>query len=153
MLTIHKTFPNPLLLMLLTIASPLMSSAQNISSVDIEVAKQTVKTEDAIVYENSDVDVPATYPGGTVGLMQFIAQNLLYPSIAVENGVQGTVVLRFKIDENGSVNTIHTVKSLSPECDKAAIDVVAKLKRFVPAQKNGKNVAVWYILPIRFKLG
>lgn len=104
------------------------------------------------VFKNNEVETQTAYPGGEAALLDFVAKNLVYPAIAMENGVQGTVIVRFKVGADGCVSDVSVAKSLSLECDKAACAVVRKLKRFVPAKQGGKAVAVWYMLPVRFRL-
>ena len=53
---------------------------------------------------------------------------------------------------DGLVSNVKIEKSLSRECDQAAAAVVRKLPRFIPAKKNGRPVAVWFRLPIRFRI-
>lgn len=112
----------------------------------------TVPPKEPEVVDNAIVEVPATYPGGEAALLAFVSKNLVYPAIAQEQELQGTVVLRFKVDVDGSVSAVKIEKSLSKECDAAAADVVRKLHRFVPAKQQGHPVPVWFRLPIRFRI-
>ena len=112
----------------------------------------TVPPKEPEVVDNAIVEVPATYPGGEAALLQFVSKNLVYPAIAQEQELQGTVVLRFKVDVDGSVSAVKVEKSLSKECDQAAAAVVRKLLRFVPAKQQGHPVPVWFCLPIRFRI-
>lgn len=102
------------------------------------------------VADNALVEVPASYPGGEAALLQFISKNLVYPQIAQEQELQGTVFVRFRVEKDGSIGKIVIKKGLSKECDEAAAEVVSKLKRFVPAKQQGHPVPVWFTLPIRF---
>ena len=110
------------------------------------------KVEKQVVQDNNVVDVPASFPSGDAALRQFIAKNTVYPEIAIEQGLQGTVVLRFKVDVDGSVSTVSVKKSLSRECDKAAMDVFRKLPKFTPAKTNGHPVPVWFTMPVKFAI-
>ena len=112
----------------------------------------TKAIEDNKVTDNALVEVPAKYPGGEIALLGDIAKNLVYPAIAQEQELQGVVVTKFRIDEKGAVDTVEVEKSLSKECDEAAVAVVKTLKRFTPAVDKGKPVAVWFRLPIRFRI-
>lgn len=112
----------------------------------------TVPPKEPEVVDNAIVEQPATYPGGESALLAFVSKNLVYPAIAQEQELQGTVVLRFKVGTDGSVTDVKVEKSLSRECDKAAADVVRKLHRFVPAKQQGHPVPVWFRLPIRFRI-
>lgn len=112
----------------------------------------SVPPKEPEVVDNAIVEVPATYPGGEEALLAFVSKNLVYPQIAQEQDLQGTVVLRFKVDVDGSVSAVKIEKSLSRECDEAAATVVRKLRRFVPAKQQGHPVPVWFRLPVRFRI-
>ena len=92
------------------------------------------------------------YPGGPAELLKYIAKNLRYPTIAQENGIQGRVILRFVVSATGEVKDITVLRSLDPYCDKEAIRVVSTLPKWIPGKQNGRNVPVYYTLPIQFKL-
>jgi len=92
------------------------------------------------------------FPGGESELLAYVGKNLQYPVIAQENGIQGTVIVRFRVEKDGSVSNIQIVRSLDPACDKEAIRIVKSLPKFIPAKQNGVNVAVWYSFPVKFKL-
>lgn len=117
-----------------------------------QVAGGTDVPQEEEVLDNAIVEVQASYPGGEAALLKFVAENLNYPSIAIEQDLQGTVLVRFRVEKDGSVGKIVIKKSLSKECDQAAADVVSKLKRFIPVKQQGHPVPVWFTLPIRFMI-
>lgn len=126
---------------------------------DIEETK--VKTNNStIVTENSSEDekiyqVIETLPqfvGGDDALSKYIDQNLQYPLVAKVNNREGRVIVRFVVTKNGFVNKAEIVRSLSPECDKEALRLVKSFPQFIPGKQDGKNVSVWYTLPIMFKI-
>lgn len=119
---------------------------------DNQTAGGTSTPKEEEVVDNALVEVQASYPGGEAALIAFISKTLVYPQIAVEQDLQGTVILRFRVNADGTVGDIIVKKSLSRECDQAAADVVKKLKRFIPAKQQGHPVPVWFTLPIRFQL-
>ena len=120
-------------------------------TVDIADVKANVtQVVDEKVY--TVVDQMPQFPGGEAVLMSSIAQNLKYPVIAQENGIQGKVIVRFLVEKDGSISKVEVVRSLDPACDKEAIRLIRSLPKFIPAKQNGVNVAVWYTLPITFKL-
>ena len=92
------------------------------------------------------------YPGGEKELRNYISKNLKYPNIAKENGIQGKVIVRFVVTNTGKIERVEILRSLDPMCDKEAIRVVRTLPPFIPGKQDGKNVSVWYTLPIIFKL-
>ena len=122
-------------------AAPAMSRAHSIG----------VVVNDTII-NNDNAEVPAMYPGGEAALLKFINKNIVYPKAAERKEIQGQVILRFEVQSDGTVGKIVIHQSLSPECDQAAVDVVRKLKRFIPAKKNGRPIPVWFRLPVRFQI-
>jgi protein TonB len=98
------------------------------------------------------VEVPPTPTGGERELMKWLAENLIYPAIAIEKGIEGRVVVSFVVAADGSVSNIEVVKSLDPSCDKEAVRVVKKMPKWIPGKQNGNAVYVYYTLPILFKL-
>lgn len=92
------------------------------------------------------------FPGGDTELMKFIGSNLKYPTIAAENGIEGRVVIRFVVGKDGDVSDVNVVRSLDPSCDKEAVRVVKSMPKWVPGKQNGRNVPVYYTLPVLFKL-
>lgn len=98
------------------------------------------------------VDVLPEYPGGDKALMTFISQNIEYPATAIENGVQGRVLVKFVVTPKGNVANTEVIESVSPELDAEALRVVNLLKGWKPGEYDGKKVFVWYTLPISFNL-
>lgn len=98
------------------------------------------------------VEVMPQFPGGNVELMRYLSANIKYPTIAAENGIQGRVVLKFVVSKDGSISNIQIVRSLDPSCDKEAIRVVKGMPKWIPGMQNGHPVAVYFTLPVLFKL-
>lgn len=92
------------------------------------------------------------YPGGVQELMKYISKNLRYPAIAQENGIQGRVILRFVVSASGKVEDVQVLRSLDPNCDKEAVRVVQSMPQWIPGKQNGRNVPVYYTLPVVFRL-
>jgi protein TonB len=86
-----------------------------------------------------------------VGGMKAIAENVVYPEIAKVNKLEGKVMVKVVINEQGNVASTEVVESLSVECDKAAVDAIKKVK-FHPAMKDGKAVKCEVVIPVQFKL-
>jgi TonB family protein len=85
--------------------------------------------------------------------MQFITENTKYPEAAKTKGIQGKVIVRFAVEADGSVEKVSVLKGVDPELDQEAFRVVSLLPDFEkPGVKDGKNVAVWYMIPINFAL-
>lgn len=104
------------------------------------------------ILDQSLVEEQPQYPGGNMAIFNDIFSNLVYPTIAQKQELQGTVIIRFVVEKDGSIGETKVEKSLSPECDKAAVSAIKKLKKFAPAKQNGMPIRVWYRLPVRFRL-
>jgi protein TonB len=92
------------------------------------------------------------YPGGEAELLKYIATHIKYPTMAAENNIQGRVVVKFVVKKDGHVGDVVVLRGKDPDLDKEAVRVVKTLPRFIPGKMNGQAVAVWYTLPINFKL-
>ena len=92
------------------------------------------------------------FPGGDAELYKFISNNLNYPAMAIENNVQGRVVVQFVVTKDGSIGNVKVVRSVDRDLDNEAIRVCKKLPKFIPGKQNGQTVNVWYTLPVTFKL-
>jgi len=98
------------------------------------------------------VDQVPMFPGGEELLVKYIAMNTKYPEEAKSKGIQGKVVVKFRITSRGNVNGYEISKSVSPELDAEALRVVKTITRFEPTIVDGKPVSAWYYLPITFTL-
>ncbi|MDE6309716.1 MAG: energy transducer TonB [Muribaculaceae bacterium] len=98
------------------------------------------------------VEQMPVYPGGDAALYKAINDNLRYPPMAAENNIQGQVVVQFVVQKDGTIGKVVVARGVDPDLDKEAVRVVKKLGKFTPGRNNGVPVAVWYTLPIRFKL-
>lgn len=92
------------------------------------------------------------FPGGEGELMKYISNNIKYPTMAMENNIQGRVVVQFVVTKTGKIGEVKVVRSKDPDLDKEAVRVVKSLPNFIPGKMNGQAVNVWYTLPITFKL-
>lgn len=108
------------------------------------------KNADSIVFVV--VEQMPQFPGGDAALMKTISENLKYPDIAKEKGIQGRVICRFCIDETGKVIYPQISRGVDPLLDRAAYEVIKSLPDFKPGMQGGKPVKVWYALPVSFQL-
>jgi protein TonB len=124
------------------------------NAVDIAELKEhkVIVAEPEVEKPFVSVEQMPQFPGGDAELMKFIGSNLKYPTIAAENGIEGRVVIRFVVTKEGSVSDVQVVRSLDPSCDKEAVRVVKTMPKWVPGKQNGRNVPVYYTLPVLFKL-
>ena len=92
------------------------------------------------------------FPGGEAELMKYLSSHINYPTMAMENNVQGRVVVQFVVTKTGKVGEVKVVRSVDRDLDKEAIRVCKSLPDFIPGRMNGQAVNVWYTLPVQFKL-
>ena len=93
-----------------------------------------------------------SFPGGETALMQYLARNTVYPKIAKEAGISGTVYITFVIEKDGSVSSIAVLREVGGGCTEEALRVVSEMPRWEPGKQRGKPVRVSLSLPISFKL-
>ncbi len=78
-------------------------------------------------------------------LNQYIAQNMRYPKFARSANIEGRVIVRFVVDEDGAISNVKVIKGIGGGCDQEAIRVVSEMQ-------YGSPVRVYFTLPINFKL-
>lgn len=98
------------------------------------------------------VEQMPSFPGGMPALMKWLSDNMKYPPIAAENGVQGRVIVQFVVEKDGSVTDVHVARSVDPSLDKEAVRVVKVMPKWIPGKQNGSAVRVKYTLPVTFRL-
>lgn len=92
------------------------------------------------------------FPGGNDALRTWIGSHTVYPPLAQENDIQGTVYLRFVVTTKGNIGEVQIVRGVDPLLDQEAVRVVKLLPQFKPGMQAGRPVAVWYSVPIVFQL-
>lgn len=87
-----------------------------------------------------------------VEFRKFIAQNLMYPSEAIKNGISGRVIVQFTVYPDGSVHNAIVVRGVDPYLNAEAIRVITSSPLWTPGRQRGKPVAVLFTFPINFVL-
>ena len=93
-----------------------------------------------------------SFPGGEPAMLQFIIQNIKYPTEALQNGVQGTVVAQFVVNKDGSLSDIKLLRDIGAGCGEEALRVIKLMPRWIPGEHLGRPVRVQYTMPVRFKM-
>jgi protein TonB len=109
-----------------------------------------VEEEDNVVFQV--VETMPAFPGGDQALFKFLGENVKYPVIAQENGIQGRVICQFVVNKDGSIVDVEVVRPVDPSLDKEAIRVIKSMPNWSPGKQRGKSVRVKYTLPVNFKL-
>lgn len=92
------------------------------------------------------------FPGGIEALQLFAARTMKYPVIALENGIQGRVFVKFVVDKTGKVTKAKVDRGVDPSIDKEAVRIVESMPAWMPGKQHGQAVDVAYTMPIDFKL-
>ena len=144
----------------------------NVVEDDVEVEEIEINTEDdkdvevviappveAPVEEEEEevifmvVETMPEFPGGQQALFKYLAENVKYPVIAQENGIQGRVICQFVVNKDGSIVDVVAVRSSGePSLDKEAIRVIKSMPKWKPGKQRGKPVRVKYTVPVNFRL-
>jgi protein TonB len=128
--------------------------------------QDTTETKDSLLFQQSiqstvygdgnpdlmyyEVEEMPQFPGGLAGLQDYISRNTIYPEEAMRRRISGTVVVRFCIEADGTVTKIGISNAISPILDSVSIRAIRKMPRWRPGKQHGKNIKVWYTMPINF---
>ncbi|MEO5685565.1 MAG: TonB family protein [Chitinophagaceae bacterium] len=120
----------------------------------VEDAKGVVsqpKKQDAGDGRFEPVEIESQYPGGLSAWGTFLNRHLVYPQEAADIAVQGTVLVQFVVDEEGNISNINALSGPG-ELRAAAIAVIQKSGKWIPALQNGRHVKSHKKQPITFKI-
>ena len=131
---------------------PETSIEEQVENEPEEVEEETL--ENTLVEESvfDAVEQMPEFPGGRDQLNKYYESNLRYPEVAIENGIQGRVIVQFIVNTDGSISDPTVIRSVDPACDEEALRVINSMPHWTPGQTNGKNVRVRYTLPVTFRL-
>ncbi len=99
------------------------------------------------------VDTPPSPVGGLEAWSRHLSENLTYPTSARMKGIQGTVLVSFIVNTDGTIEGIELVQGIGGGCDEEAIHIIKISPRWSPGMIRGKAVRTRMKIPIRFKLG
>jgi len=122
---------------------------------DTEVEEYIPPEEDEEIMETeifTVVESMPEFPGGMGELMKFLAQNIKYPPLAKESGIQGRVFINFVVEPTGAISNVKILRGIGGGCDEEAVRVVESMPKWKPGKQRGKNVRVSYNLPVKFTL-
>lgn len=143
----------------------LMSTKTAIGALDVkgndDAGGEVLKLKEAVAQPEPKPEVEKvfdvveqmpSFPGGPSALMEWLSNNVKYPVVAQENGVQGRVVVSFVVERDGSITDVKVVRGVDPSLDREASRVVRAMPRWIPGKQNGSAVRVKYNVPVAFRL-
>lgn len=92
------------------------------------------------------------FPNGQKALFKWLSDNVKYPPIARENGIEGTVYIGFVVWKDGTIQNVQVKRGIGGGCNEESLRVVNAMPTWKPGRQNGKAVNVAFTLPIKFKL-
>jgi len=116
---------------------------------DLKEHKEIVQEKEEIFHV---ADQMPAFPGGEKELYKFLQNNIVYPSSAKENMIEGTVLLEFVVNSEGNVDRIKVLVDPYPTLSKEAVRVVKLMPKWIPGKRNGVNVSTYYTLPVNFRI-
>lgn len=85
-------------------------------------------------------------------LHKWVYQYLKYPQYAVENGIQGRVLVDFVIEKDGKVTQVRVIRGVDQLLDEEAVRVISASPKWRAGRVNGNKVRTSMTIPIEFKL-
>jgi len=129
--------------------------------IDVEADEETVMQEYIPVEEEEEeeeaqiftvVESMPGFPGGDAARIKYLNENIQYPQMARESGIQGRVFVTFVVEKDGSVTDVKVLRGIGGGCDEEAVRVIKNMPKWVPGKQRGKPVRVQFNMPILFKL-
>ena len=122
-----------------------------VEEVTTAVVEEVIEVEEAKPIFTIVEEMPS-FPGGEGELAKFLGANIVYPQMAKESGIQGTVYVSFVVDSKGKVTDVRVLRGIGGGCDEEALRVVRMMPSWRPGKQNGQSVRVQFNMPIRFTL-
>jgi protein TonB len=139
------------------ITTDLIISTEDNKNLGVEI-KEYVQGRKEEVVEEEEIpfmfveEKPKFQGGDENSFTRWVAERLVYPEIAKENGVQGRVYLTFRVNTDGSVSDVKVLRGVDPSLDKEAVRVVSMSPKWTPGRQRNKAVRVIYQFPVIFQL-
>jgi TonB family protein len=136
---------HPLLIALFTIALTPLAAAQTDGEAPLQLAEKMPVWSTCI---NATDQATCT----AQAVATFVAERVSYDRKMKKRGLEGTVIVRFVVERDGSIGDIEIVRGIDPALDDQVVDAVRDFPSFKPGEQRGKQVRVQYALPVRFSL-
>ena len=123
--------------------------AQSSTPIAVKAADSVVVDQDSVY--SSGMEQKAQFKGGDKAFQKYVMDNFTYPARCQENGIGGSVLLRFVVDVDGSIVNIQVleVSTKCPEFAKEAVRILKNSPRWIPGMYNGRYVKSYRELPLK----
>lgn len=135
---------------------PQSSISKNVSENDT-IAVMQGKNMQQVALDDSICDNPDVRPkydaeDAMMFLLDFLKKNIHYPEGAVKQELQGTVIVQFVVERDGTPTHFKVIREVDPLLDNEALRVAKLLPKFIPAQKDGKPVRCIFNFSVPYRL-
>lgn len=104
------------------------------------------------IYQVMETDTMPKFIGGYDSLLFYLESNLIYPSVYNDASIQGKIVCRFIVKNDGSITNIKIISGLDKALDDAVTELIASMPKWLPGRRKGKAVNVEYYLPVSCRM-
>ena len=129
--------------------------ADDFDDFDIVIEEKEEEIEEEEIFVTVE-EMPTFQGGGLPEFRNWVQSNVKYPQIALENGIQGNVVVQFVVGPDGKMTNFKVLQSPDKTLSDATIDVLKKAnelkKGWKPGKQRGKAVKVSFTLPVKFAI-
>lgn len=99
------------------------------------------------------VEIMPSFKGGNIDKFRdWVQKRTNYPQVAIDNKIQGRVMLTFIIESDGTVSNVTVLKGVDPLIDSEAVKAIAASPKWSPGLQRGKPVRVRYSMWLIFKI-
>lgn len=144
-------------------AEPSANDSEQVINIDSLFKDDTFTPHPTLDYTRKGVQVkeeskdsPLVYvekmPIAGFNIPHYLSKNLVYPSFARKAGIEGKVVIKFVVDEDGGITNVRVLNGIGGGCDEEATRVISDMPNWTPGYQNEEPVRVYFTIPITFRL-
>lgn len=100
------------------------------------------------VYQIMETDTMPIFKGGYNALLAYIDANFVYPAIYNETSIQGKIICKFIVSEDGSISNVKILQGLDKYMDDEVLKIISCMPKWLPGKRKDKTVKVEYFLPV-----
>lgn len=132
-------------------------NTEDIADMGVEVMDYVAEVEEEEIIEEAlpykAVEVQPSFQGGDANdFSKWVQQRLVYPEIALENGISGTVILYFEVDKDGNLINVKVLRGVDKSLDDEAVRIVKSSPKWSPGRQQDIPVKCQYQFPVTFQL-
>jgi len=124
-------------------------------STEVQIDAFAQEEEEEVHEQNTFMiveDMPKFRGGGIDKFRNYVQKTAEYPTLAQENGIEGTVYIKFVVNRDGDISGIEVVRGVDPSLNKEARQVIAQAPKWKPGKQRGQPVRVQFTIPVVFNL-